>query len=169
VVGKNLGISQENVVISNRLLNTMLANESILLMKTMKSHWDIRATTQLALHKLWTDEAVVLAQILNEAAERVRALGGIPFSTAAQMLRNTALSEDVSLYENARVAVDALCADHEYMARELRDSAQEIHDGTNEDLGTVDFLTRTIQIHEGFAADLSVFVEGLTVVVPSPH
>lgn len=169
MAGNNLGISQENVVLSNRLLNSMLANEVILLMKTMKSHWDIRSIAHHALHKLWNDEASVISRIANETAERVRALGGIPLSTAAQMLRNTTLTEDVGPYENARVAVQALCSDHEFMARELRASTQKIHESTSEDIGTIDFLTRAIQVHEGFAADLSVFIEGLTVVVPNPH
>ena len=169
MVGKNLGISEENVTISNRLLNTVVANEAILLMKTMKSHWDIRATTQQALHKLWEDEAVVLGKILNEAAERVRALGGIPFSTAEQMLRNTALTEEASPYANARVAIEALRQDHEYMSRDLRSAAQEFRDGTHEDVGTVDFLTRAIQIHEGFAADLGVFIDDAPLAMADPH
>jgi starvation-inducible DNA-binding protein len=169
MVGKNLGISTDNITISVALLNIMLANESILLLKTMKSHWDIHAVAHHALHKMFNKEAIVLTKLVNGTAERIRALGGVPFSTAAQMLRNTTLTEEASPYENARVAVEALTVDHEFMARNLRNAAHEIDGATSEDIGTIDFLTKAIQLHEGFASDLGVFIEGLTVLVPNPH
>lgn len=163
MIGKNLGISDTDLAASVRVLNDVLANECIILVKSTKARWNIRGTPFHALHELWKQQSLQLARIIDEAGERVRALGLFPLGTVAEMLRNSTLTEDAAPFSDARQAVESLCGDHESMCRVLRKAIHSLQAGDSGDVGTVDLLTRALQLHERAASTLGAFIEGTVI------
>lgn len=158
----HLGLSHEARMSSVDLLNHALANESILLIKTKKAHWDIVGPQFLTLHKLWDEQYTTIAEYADEIAERARMLGGVPLGTAAGFLAHTVLTENPGEMTSASGSVAMLLVDHEAIARALRTAIRTAADKID-DAGTADFLTGILEGHEKMAWMLRSFLEGEAV------
>jgi starvation-inducible DNA-binding protein len=155
----HLGLSDKSLKGSIDLLNKTLSNESILSIKTKKAHWDIVGPQFLTLHQLWDTHYEIVTTYVDEVAERVRMLGGVPIATAAGFLENTTLEEHPGEVASATKAVALLLADHEKIVRSLRTSVATLT-GDLDDAGTADFLTGLLEGHEKMAWMLRSFLEG---------
>src|SRR5881392_1205529 len=83
----NLGMSdgsRQNVV---TILNTLLADEYLLYTKTRNFHWNVVGPQFNDLHKFFEGQYEALDDIVDEVAERVRALGGRSVATLAEFSR----------------------------------------------------------------------------------
>jgi starvation-inducible DNA-binding protein len=58
-----------------RSLKEVLANTYVLYLKTQNYHWNICGPNFASLHRLLEDQYKALAEIVDEVAERIRALG----------------------------------------------------------------------------------------------
>jgi starvation-inducible DNA-binding protein len=154
--GANLGLTDDQCRTSIEALNTALANANVLLIKTKKAHWDVMGPEFFALHKLWEEQYVTIADYVDELAERVRMLGGIPVATARGFLENSELSERPGRVDTATEAVAALLEDHETIVRNLRRSC----DMVEADVGTVDMMTAMLRGHEKMAWMLRASLQG---------
>lgn len=152
----NLGISDEQCRASIQALNVALANANILLIKTKKAHWDVMGPEFFSLHKLWDDQYAAIAGYVDELAERVRMLGGIPVGTARGFLDLSQLVELPGRIETATEAVAGLLDDHEIIVRNLR-AAIERKAG---DVGTIDLLTVILRGHEKMAWMMRASLQG---------
>jgi starvation-inducible DNA-binding protein len=155
----NIGLTPKQRDGSIKELNRTLANEMLLLIKTRKVHWDIVGPQFLVLHKLLDEQYALLAKVVDDVAERVRALGGYPVGTAAGFLSHGFIKEHPGKVLRATGAIEMLLEDHELMIVHQREAADRCEEHQR-DRGTVDFLTRLLQGHEAMAWMLRSFVEG---------
>jgi starvation-inducible DNA-binding protein len=75
-VNPNVGLideQREGVVL---ILNTLLADEYLLYMKTRNYHWNVVGPQFNDLHKFFEEQYDELNDIVDDVAERARSLGG---------------------------------------------------------------------------------------------
>jgi starvation-inducible DNA-binding protein len=141
------------------ILNTLLADEYVLYTKTRNYHWNVVGPQFNDLHKFFEAQYEALNDIVDEVAERARALGGNAVGTLTEFLKSTRLQEESGDYPEARRMLANLLADHEALIRHLRvdleTCAERYHD-----VGTNDFLTGLMEQHEKMAWMLRAFLEG---------
>ncbi|TVP63182.1 MAG: DNA starvation/stationary phase protection protein [Leptolyngbya sp. LCM1.Bin17] len=158
-MGINIGLSEQQRHGVVDILNKVLADTYLLLIKTKKYHWDVIGPQFRTLHQLWEEHYEALTVNIDEVAERVRTLNGYPLGTAEGFLKHASLKEHPGDLPNANEMVRRLVVDHEQIIRNLRQyvdqTADEFHDE-----GTSDFLTGLMEEHEEMAWMLRSFIEG---------
>ena len=129
------------------LLNTLLADEYILYTKTRNAHWNIQGPNFIELHKFFESQYDALDIIIDDVAERVRALGHFALGSLKDFSAITRLSEHEQDFTDQKHIIQTLLNDHEALIRSLRKdiliTAEE-----HRDLGTADFLTGLMEQHE---------------------
>ena len=143
----NIGLNdkQRGGVIT--ILNTLLGDEFVLYTKTRRFHWNVTGPQFGELHKFFEVQHEALSQIVDQVAERVRALDGMAAGSLEELLKLTHLPEEPNKKFDAKGMLAALLADHESIAQHLRQdlvTCEEKHG----DVGTSDFLTGLMQQHE---------------------
>lgn len=140
-----------------KVLRALLADEYALYTKTRNFHWNVVGPQFSELHKFFESQYEALDDIVDEVAERSRALGGNAIGTLAEMKEHTRLSEAPGVYPTAADMVRQLLADHEAVVRSLRVDVATVQD-KHGDVGTADFLTGLMEQHEKMAWMLRVQV-----------
>jgi starvation-inducible DNA-binding protein len=155
----NIGLSdrQRDAVVA--ILNTLLADEYLLYTKTRNYHWNVVGQRFNDLHKFFEAQYGELNDIVDEVAERARALGGHAMGTLTEFLKQTRLKEEAGVYPDDRGMIADLLADHEAIIRHLRVDLEACAD-KYQDMGTTDFLTGLMERHEKMAWMLRAFLEG---------
>lgn len=153
----NLGIDEAERGAIVRILNAVLADEYVLYTKTRNYHWNVVGPQFNDLHKFFEAQYEELDGFVDEVAERARTLGGQASGTLTEFLQQARLREQPGKYPDARTMIANLLADHETLARQLR---QDVDATVNKhgDVGTSDFLTGLLEKHEKMAWMLRAFV-----------
>ena len=146
----NIGISDKNRKGSVEILNQLLSDEYVLYTKTRNYHWNVVGPDFIELHKFFESQYEELDDIIDEVAERSRALGGQSLATLKEFLEQTKLKEFPANYPNAKKMILNLLVDHEAVIGRLRESLKICLD-QYEDMGTSDFLTGLMEKHEKMA------------------
>ncbi len=144
-----IGIEDENRQAVVELLEAVLADAHVLYMKTRKYHWNVQGPRFWMLHQLFEEQYTLMAQAIDEVAERIQMLGHEAIGTLAEMLERTQLEEQPGKNPPAQEMVADLLADHETIIRALREAAEQAEE--HEDMGTNDFLIGLMQAHEKMA------------------
>jgi starvation-inducible DNA-binding protein len=145
--GVNIGLDvrQRDSVIG--ILKKVLADEYVLYTKTRNFHWNVTGPRFHDLHKFFESQYEAIDEVIDEVAERIRALGGFSTGSLKEFLADARLREHSGGPRNAGEMTSALLADHEAVIRTLRvDLAQAINEF--DDAGTSDFLTGIMEGHE---------------------
>jgi starvation-inducible DNA-binding protein len=154
----NVGLSDQERESVVQLLNTLLADEYLLYTKTRNYHWNVSGLQFNDLHKFFESQYGALNEIVDQVAERARAVGGRAVGALVEFLKNSRLKEQPGQYPEAGEMISRLLADHESIIRALRSdltlSAEKYHDA-----GTSDFLTGLMEQHEKMAWMLRSFLE----------
>jgi starvation-inducible DNA-binding protein len=129
------------------LLNTLLADEHLLYVRTRNYHWNIEGPHFITLHELFEDQYNEIQGLADEIAERARMLGGTPIGTMRAFLDNSRLTETPGEVLNAREMLARLLEDHESIVNYLRNDIQRCTDELNDE-GTADLLIATLRNHE---------------------
>jgi len=142
----NLGMSdgsRQNVV---TILNDVLADEYVLYTKTRNYHWNVVGPQFNDLHKFFEAQYSELNDIVDDVAERARALGGRALGTLAEFSQHARLKEQPGTYPDATGMLRDLLGDHEAVIRRLREDLEVVMD-KHRDAGTNDFLTGLMEQH----------------------
>lgn len=154
-----IGLLEKNQVKVVDILNKILANEFLLSIKTKNYHWNVIGPNFSELHKFFDEQYGQLDDILDQIAERSRAMDGKSIATMTEFLVKTSLKEQPQQYPEAQQMVSNLLGDHEIIIRNLRKDletcASECHD-----MGTNNFLTDLMEKHEKMAWMLRAFLGG---------
>jgi starvation-inducible DNA-binding protein len=143
----SIGLSEKQRTAVVAILNTVLADEFVLYTKSRRFHWNVEGPNFSELHELFQKQYERLEEVIDEVAERARALGGIAVGSLEEYLDRTRLDEEPGRGYDARGMIAALLADHETLIRSLREDL-EICSTEYGDEGTTDFLTGLMQVHE---------------------
>ncbi|MEC0305325.1 DNA starvation/stationary phase protection protein [Paenibacillus lautus] len=118
-----------------QILNTQVANWSLLGVKLHYYHWYVKGPQFYVLHEKFEELYNTAAGYVDELAERMLAIGGKPAASMAQYLKLATLQE-VSNENTAEQMVGQLVADFEQLAGELKAgiaaSDQEGDDATSD-------------------------------------
>ncbi len=155
----NIGLSEEQRHGVIELLNTDLADQYLLIIKTKKYHWDVIGPQFRTLHTLWEEQYNAITLNIDATAERIRALGGYPLGTAAGFVQHSSIKEHPNDLPNANEMVNRLVQDHEQVIRNLREDIDSCGEKFHDE-GTADFLTGLMEQHEEMAWMLRSFLEG---------
>lgn len=153
----NIGISDANRNQVVDILNRLLADEMILYTKTRNYHWNVVGAQFSELHSFFEVQYDSLADIVDDVAERVRALGANALGTLTEFLKVTRLTEEPNHYGNAGEMVGKLLSDHEAIVKILRQDLIDC-DEKYSDVGTSDFLTGLMEKHEKMAWMLRAYL-----------
>ena len=145
-----IDISPKNLSALALMLNTLLADEYVLYTKTRNAHWNIEGPAFHALHLFFESQYEQLDEIIDEVAERVRALGHYALGTLNGFVKTARLDEPLLEFSNAKKMIQALLDDHETIIRILRKQVNEASENYK-DAGTSDFLTGLLEQHEKMA------------------
>lgn len=121
-----------------QILNTQVANWSLLGVKLHHYHWYVKGPQFYMLHEKFEELYNTAAGYVDELAERMLAIGGKPAASMAQYLKLATLQE-VSHENTAEQMVGQLVADFEQLAGELK-AGIEAADQEGDD-ATSDLLT----------------------------
>jgi starvation-inducible DNA-binding protein len=135
-----------------------LDKSDLLYTKTRNYHWNVVGPQFNDLHKFFEAQYEELDDIVDETAERARALGGNALGTLTEFAQRSRLKEQPGKYPDAKGMLAALLADHETVIRNLRTDADATLD-KHGDAGTNDFLVGLMEKHEKMAWMLRAFQE----------
>lgn len=153
-----IGISDKNRQSLVELLNEVLSDEYVLYTKLRNYHWNVGGLTFSEFHKLFEAQYEEIDQVIDDTAERVRALGGKALGTLKEFLQKATLKEHPGTHPSLKEMLQDLLEDHETLIRKLRqgesDAAEKFGDS-----GTSDFLTGLMKQHEKMAWMLRASLE----------
>jgi len=150
----NIGLDMDARHAVVETLNTFLADEAVLAMKTRSVHWHARGPGFLELRILCDQQFHQLNRVMEEIAERVRTLGGFAVSSFEEFLHSTRLKEQ----SGEPPDMMGLLADHEATIRFLREDVRKCFE-EYEDHGTYALFVRFIRLHEKMAWILRSSIE----------
>jgi starvation-inducible DNA-binding protein len=149
-IATRIGISPDNLEKAAHILNAVLADEFILYTKTRNAHWNVEGADFFSKHKFFESQYEQLDEIMDDVAERIRALGHYAPATLKDYLKLTHLTEQSRENNDAAGFTKELLADHETIIIHLRENinrlANDLHDA-----GTSDFITGLMETHEKMA------------------
>jgi starvation-inducible DNA-binding protein len=148
--GTEIGIIEAHRADVAHQLSTILADEFLLYTKTRNAHWNVEGADFYAIHKFFEVQYEQLDEIMDDVAERIRAIGHYAPATLKVYLQLTHLSEESREANDSIGYIKELLSDHQTIIIHLRENinvfATQYHD-----LGTSDFITGLMEIHEKMA------------------
>jgi starvation-inducible DNA-binding protein len=145
----NIGIANKNLQEVANILNTLLADEVVLYIKTRNYHWNIVSPSFLELHKFFEEQYNELDELMDSVAERTRNLGHYALGTLKAFSKATRLTEGQDEGSPEKM-IKNLLDDHETIIREIRNVLKSVSD-KYDDAGSNDFLTGVMKQHEKMA------------------
>ncbi|KAF0824126.1 Dps family protein [Cytobacillus firmus] len=117
-------------------LNVQIANWSVLYTKLHRYHWFVKGPLFFTLHEKFEELYNEAAEVVDEAAERLLAIGGSPAASLKEFLSITTLEESNG-EKKAEDMVAALASDYKQIKEQLISLAQLAEE--QEDQVTGDF------------------------------
>lgn len=146
----NIGLEEGKRIKSIEILKKLLSDEFVLYTKTKFYHWNVTGKIFQQLHDLFEAQAGEMLPIIDDTAERIRALGHLSIGSLKEFLNETQIKEDTELLINDERMIRNLLADHETIIQSIRKNIETI-DNESSDHGTSDFLTGIMITHEKMA------------------
>jgi len=145
----NIGISEKNRQAVAIALNQLLADEHILYNKTRNYHWSIEGPSFMEFHKLYEAQYEMLAESIDQVAERIRTLGHFAEGRLKEIVKLATLDEP-EVPTDQEKQIQNLETDHETMIMKLRKLIRDF-DEKYKDIGSSDFATGLLKEHEKMA------------------
>ena len=142
----SIGLSEESMHASVKLLSLLLSDEVMLYTKTRNYHWNVSGESFMELHKLFQSQYTELEETIDSVAERVGKMGGKSIGTMKEFLEQTRLKEYPGQYGTQKDMMLDLLNDHQTLAVEIRKDVET--SAKNKDAGTADFFTGILEQHE---------------------
>jgi starvation-inducible DNA-binding protein len=145
----NIGITDKNRQAVAAALNELLADEHILYNKTRDYHWNIEGPSFMEFHKLYEGQYNELAEMIDDIAERIRAIGHFAEGRLKEILKLATLDEpETPTGQGEQIA--NLLGDHEILISRARKLIGDFAD-KYKDAGSSDFVTGIMKQHEKMA------------------
>lgn len=155
---QDIGISADNLKAICERLNNILSNANLLYIKLRKFHWNVKGHDFIEFHELFQAQYEQVAEAVDEIAERISTLGGVPVGTTTEFAQLGDLKETPGVNPSAKDMIKELVTDHETIIRGLRKAVDDC-DEQYKDAGTADFLTQLMEDHEKMAWKLRQYLD----------
>ena len=123
------------------VLNERIADFSVLYFKLHRFHWFVQGSDFHTFHKIYEDLYNEVTLYIDEFAERVLALEGVPIATLREYLNITGISEDGEEVTPLQIG-NTLLKDFSYIVEKLKLGIKVSE--TEDDYVTSDLLTTTM-------------------------
>ena len=127
-----------------------MSDEHVLYIKTRNAHWNVVGHDFASLHKFFEAQYDELDEIIDQVAERIRAIGHYTVGTMEDFLNLTQLNENLMENNDSLSFIKDLLEDHESIISGLRENINRFADEWH-DLGSSDFITSLMETHEKMA------------------
>jgi starvation-inducible DNA-binding protein len=145
-----IGITETNSqAVANELMK-VLADETVLYIKTKNAHWNVEGADFYDKHKFFEFQFGQLDEFIDSVAERIRSLGHYAAATLKSYLSLTHLTEQSREQNDSQGFIKELLEDHESIIIHLRENLKPFADKYN-DAGSSDFITGLMENHEKMA------------------
>jgi starvation-inducible DNA-binding protein len=145
-----IGITDNNRQAVATELAKVLADETVLYIKTKNAHWNIEGPDFYDKHKFFETQFGLLDEMIDNVAERIRSIGHYPPATLQSYLSLTHLTEATREKNDSHGFIKELLEDHDNIIIILRERiksfANDFHDA-----GSADFITGLMETHEKMA------------------
>jgi len=145
-----IGIIDANRQAVAIVLAKILADETVLYIKTKNAHWNIEGADFYDKHKFFETQFGQLDEVIDSVAERILSIGHFAPASLKSYLSLTHLSEQTSQKNDSQGFIKELLNDHEsiitFLREHIKSFANDFHD-----LGSSDFVTGLMEIHEKMA------------------
>ncbi len=142
----NIGLSDTIRDEMGHLLNLLLADEYVLYATTHDYHWNVTGPNFEGLHVLFETQYGQVHQLLDDIAERTRAIGVGAAGNWGELTKAARISAQPGTNLPAEGMLLELVTLHEDLAIQLRADATIAT--RLADIGTADFLTGLLEKHE---------------------
>lgn len=142
----SIGIKEKDTAAVAQVLNRLLADENVLYIKIRNAHWNVEGPDFHAQHLFFEGLYDELAELIDEVAERVRAIGHYAVGTMKEFLELTQLTEMKYKKNDSQGYIKELLSDFESLIISLREDIKLAEN--HEDAGTEDFLVGILEKHE---------------------
>lgn len=102
-------------------LNEYLANQQVMYIKLHNLHWYVKGRSFFTLHAKLEELYDQTAQIMDEVAERLLALGGSPVASLKKALALTSVKELEDVPISSDETINSLISDVEYWIRDTKE------------------------------------------------
>src|SRR6478609_6624946 len=130
-----IGIKPANTALVAQSLNSLLADEHVLYIKTRRAHWNVEGPDFLSIHRFFEEQYKQLEEIIDDVAERIRTIGHYAEATLNGFLHETHLSEETREGNDSSGFIKTLLEDHESIIIHLRENIERSN-GQFNDIGT---------------------------------
>lgn len=154
-----LGLAEPARLEVGRLLNLLLADETMLYITTRDYHWNVTGPCFASLHQQFETQYEQIADWIDQIAERARALDVGACGNWAELTDAARCSATAGIELSAEEMTTALLALHESLIAQLRTDSDACTT-QHHDAGTADFLTGLMEKHEKTAWMLRAQLEG---------
>jgi starvation-inducible DNA-binding protein len=145
-----IGITEGNRQVVATELSKVLADETVLYIKTKNAHWNIEGEDFYEMHKFFETQFEQLDEMIDNVAERIRSIGHYAPATLKSYLSLGHLKEQTIEKNDSQGLIKELLEDHESIIIVLRKHIKSFSDEYH-DLGTSDFITGLMETHEKMA------------------
>ena len=129
-----LGLNKADVEKEIGLLNVLLANYQTYYQNLRGVHWNIKGKRFFELHVKFEELYTTAQEQVDEIAERILTLGGVPFHTLESYVKHASVPVGENIFDDektVRLVIDTISA-LLHLEREILDFSDEINDeGTN--------------------------------------
>jgi starvation-inducible DNA-binding protein len=146
----HIGIQENHLAESTRILSKVLADEYVLYTKTRNAHWNVEGADFYNKHLFFEAQYNELDELIDSLAERIRSLGHYAVASLKQFLQLTQLTEENRSTNDSKSYIKELLMDHESIIISLRENIDHLASDLK-DLGTSDYVTGLMETHEKMA------------------
>jgi len=144
----DIGLSPTQTGAIAEILESLLADEFLLYLKTRNAHWNIEGPDFHTIHVYFEQLYTELEGVIDEVAERIRKIGHYAPATMKEYLSLTHLAEQNVEKNDSMSYIKMLLADHEAIIIHLRGSILKLGNEVELAYGTTDYLTTLMEQHE---------------------
>lgn len=153
-----IGLDESALKHSTSVLNQLLSDEFTLYLKARKYHWNINGPMFNDLHSFFEMIYDELNLIVDEVAERIRQLGGMPAATMSEYIGMTRIPEEPGVFMGDRQMVESMMNGLDSTIKRIREN---LHGQVeHEDEGSAHFLVDIMLKHEKKAWMLRSMLQG---------
>jgi starvation-inducible DNA-binding protein len=145
-----IGLKSTDQQVVADALSKILADETVLYIKTKNAHWNIEGPDFYDKHKFFEAQFGQLDELIDSVAERIRTIGHYAPATLKSYLSLTQLTEKTEERNDSIGFIKELLEDHESIIINLRAHIKSFAND-HHDLGTGDFITGLMEKHEKMA------------------
>lgn len=140
-----IGLEKKDMTEIIKKLNNLLSSYHIFYINVRGYHWNVKGEHFFSLHEKFEELYTDLQLQIDEIAERILTLGGVPLHAYSDFSENASIKEDKNVHDG-KACVKGLVSGLQALIEEQRTVAEAAEDV--DDQGSADLVTEYVQEQE---------------------